>query len=135
MPGDASEPFQYALVRVVPDLERGETLNAGVVLFSRRHGFLDARVRLDRERLAALAPGAGADAGADADAIQERLDELVRVARGDPAGGAIAALEPSERFGWLTAPASTVVQPSAVHTGLCDDPAAMLERLFERLVG
>jgi hypothetical protein len=129
MPGDASEPFQYALLRVVPDLERGETLNAGVVLFSRRHGFLDARVRLDRERLAALA------AGADADAIQERLDQLVRVARGHPAAGAIAALDASERFGWLTAPASTVVQPSAVHTGLCDDPAAMLERLFERLVG
>jgi Protein of unknown function (DUF3037) len=131
MPGDASEPFQYALLRVVPDLERGETLNAGVVLFSRRHGFLDARVRLDRDRLAALAAGADADA----DAIEERLDELARVARGDPAGGPIAALDPSERFGWLTAPASTAVQPSAVHTGLCDDPASMLERLFERLVG
>jgi hypothetical protein len=128
MPGDESEPFQYAVLRVVPDLERGEALNAGVVLFSRRHGFLAARTRLDRERLAVLAPDA------DADAIQERLDQLERAARADPAAGSIAALDASERFGWLTAPASTVVQPSAVHTGLCDDPAAMLERLFERLV-
>lgn len=128
MPGDGSEPFQYAVLRVVPDLERGEALNAGVVLFSRRHGFLAARTRLDRERLAVLAPDA------DADAIQARLDQLERAARADPAAGAIAALDASERFGWLTAPASTVVQPSAVHTGLCDDPAAMLERLFERLV-
>jgi hypothetical protein len=103
-------------------------LNAGVVLFSRRHGFLDARTRLDRDRLAALAPGA------DAGAIQARLDQLGRVARGEPSAGAIAALEPSERFGWLTAPASTVVQPSAVHTGLCDDPGATLDRLFARLV-
>jgi Protein of unknown function (DUF3037) len=128
MPGDGSEPFQYAVLRVVPDLERGEALNAGVVLFSRRHGFLAARTRLDRERLAVLAPDA------DADAIQERLDQLERAARADAAAGSIAALDASERFGWLTAPASTVVQPSAVHTGLCDDPAAMLERLFERLV-
>jgi hypothetical protein len=128
MPGDGSEPFQYAVLRVVPDLERGEALNAGVVLFSRRHGFLAARTRLDRQRLAVLAPDA------DADAIQERLDQLERAARADPAAGSIAALDASERFGWLTAPASTVVQPSAVHTGLCDDPAAMLERLFERLV-
>ena len=128
MPGERSEPFQYAVLRVVPDLERGEALNAGVVLFSRRHGFLAARVRLDRERLRALAPDA------DADAIRERLDQLERVARADPAAGSIAALDASERFGWLAAPASTVVQPSAVHTGLCDDPAAMLERLFERLV-
>ena len=128
MPGDGSEPFQYAVLRVVPDLERGEALNAGVVLFSRRHGFLAARTRLDRERLAVLAPDA------DADAIQERLDQLERAARADPAAGSIAVLDASERYGWLTAPASTVVQPSAVHTGLCDDPAAMLERLFERLV-
>jgi hypothetical protein len=128
MPGDGSEPFQYAVLRVVPNLERGEALNAGVVLFSRRHGFLAARTRLDRQRLAVLAQDA------DADAIQERLDQLERAARADPAAGSIAALDASERFGWLTAPASTVVQPSAVHTGLCDDPAAMLERLFERLV-
>jgi hypothetical protein len=128
MPVRAREPFQYAVLRVVPDLERGEAVNAGVVLFCRRRGFLAARVRLDEERLAALAPQA------DAAAIAARLDDLARIAAGDPAAGPVARLEPSERFGWLTAPASTVVQPSAVHTGLCEDPEAMLDRLFARLV-
>jgi hypothetical protein len=122
------EPFQYALLRVVPDLERGEAMNAGVVLFCRRRGFLRARTSLDERRLAALAPQA------DAAAIARRLGDLERVAAGDATAGPVARLEPSERFGWLTAPASTVVQPSAVHTGLCEDPAAMLDRLFTRLV-
>ena len=126
MPGP--EPFQYALLRVVPDIERGETLNAGVVLFSRRHGFLEARVALDERRLAALAPDA------DATMIARQLDGLVRVAAGDPDAGSVAALPQSERFAWLVAPASTAVQPSAVHTGLCENPAAALERLFTRLV-
>jgi DUF3037 family protein len=128
MPAPARDPFQYALLRVVPDLERGEALNAGVVLFCRRRGFLAARVRLDPRRLAALAPGA------DAAAIAARLDDLARIAAGDPAAGPVARMDASERFGWLTAPASTVVQPSAVHTGLCADPEAVLDRLFARLV-
>ena len=128
MPDAPRELFQYALLRVVPDLERGEALNAGVVLFCRRRGFLGLRVGLDERRLAALAPGA------DAAAIARRLEDLRRIAAGDETAGQVARLEPSERFGWLTAPASTVVQPSAVHTGLCDDPAAMLDRLFRRLV-
>jgi hypothetical protein len=128
MPDAPRELFQYALLRVVPDLERGEALNAGVVLFCRRRGFLGLRVGLDERRLAALAPGA------DAAAIARRLEDLRRIAAGDETAGQVARLEPSERFGWLTAPASTVVQPSAVHTGLCDDPAAMLDRLFGRLV-
>jgi hypothetical protein len=128
MHGAQREPFQYALLRVIPDLERGEALNAGVVLFCRRRGFLAARVELDERRLAAIAPEA------DAGAIARRLDDLRRVAAGDETAGQVARLAPSERFGWLTAPASTVVQPSAVHTGLCDDPAAMLDRLFARLV-
>lgn len=128
MHGARREPFQYALLRVIPDLERGEALNAGVVLFCRRRGFLAARVELDERRLAAIAPDA------DAAAIARRLDDLRRVAAGDETAGQVARLEPSERFGWLTAPASTVVQPSAVHTGLLDDPAAMLDRLFARLV-
>jgi Protein of unknown function (DUF3037) len=128
MPAAARDPFQYALLRVVPDLERGEALNAGVVLFCRRRAFLAARVHLDERRLVALAPQA------DADAIAGRLDDLARIAAGDPAAGPVARLDASERFGWLTAPASTVVQPSAVHTGLCEDPEAMLDRLFARLV-
>ena len=122
------ELFQYALLRVVPDLERGEALNAGVVLFCRRRGFLGLRAGLDERRLAAIAPRA------DAAAIARRLEDLRRIAAGDETAGQVARLDPSERFGWLTAPASTVVQPSPVHTGLCDDPAAMLDRLFRRLV-
>jgi hypothetical protein len=122
------EDFQYAIVRVVPRVERGECLNAGVVLFSRRHGFLAARTELDEAALAALAPDC------DATEVRTHLQGLERVAAGDPAGGPIATLEPSERFHWLTAPASTMVQTSAVHTGLTADPAAELEHLFGALV-
>ncbi len=123
-----SEPYQYAVLRVVPRIERGERLNAGVVLYCRRRSFLEARVSLDRERLAALDPGA------DPDAIEAELARRVAVAAGDASGGAVAELPQSERFGWLVAPSSTVVQPSEVHTGLSDDPAACLERLFAELV-
>jgi hypothetical protein len=66
--------------------------------------------------------------------VREHLDALVRIAAGDPAGGPVSALEPSERFGWLVAPSSTIIQPSAVHTGVCDDPQAMIDRLFAELV-
>jgi DUF3037 family protein len=122
------EDFQYAIVRAVPRVERGETLNVGVVLFSRRHRFLAARTELDETALRALDP--------DCDGAQVRvqLEAIERIAAGDPAGGPIAALEPSERFHWLTAPASTIVQASAVHTGLTADPAAELEHLFATLV-
>ena len=122
------EDFQYAVLRVIPHVERGESINAGVVLFCRRLGFLGARVGVDEGALAALAPGC------DATEVRAHLEGLARVAAGDPAGGPIAALEPSERFHWLTAPSSTVVQPSPVHTGLTTDPAAELDHLFEKLV-
>jgi hypothetical protein len=124
----AREDFQYAIVRVVPRVERGEMFNAGVVLFCRRLGFLAARTELDAEALAVLAPGC------DRAALRAQLETIERVAAGDPASGPIAALEPSERFHWLTAPASTIVQPSPVHTGLTADPAAELDRLFSQLV-
>lgn len=127
MPG--REAFAYAVLRVIPDLERGECLNAGVVLFCRRARFLEARTALDEARLHALAPTA------DAAAIGAHLRTLEQIAAGDPAGGAVAAQEPSERFHWLVAPASTMVQPSTVHTGLTDDPDATLTRLMARLVG
>jgi len=124
----AREAFQYAVLQVVPRVERGERINAGVVLFSRRHRFLAARVGLDRARLAALDPET------DAEQVERHLEALARVAAGDPQAGAVAAMEPSERFHWLAAPSSTIIQPSPVHTGLCDDPEAMLEHLFETLV-
>jgi hypothetical protein len=122
------DQFAYAILRVVPRVERGEQLNAGVVLFCRRRGFLAAAVDLDERRLAALAPGL------DPAVVRAHLDALVRIAAGDPAGGSVAALEPSERFGWLVAPSSTIIQPSPVHTGICDDPQAMLDRLLDELV-
>jgi hypothetical protein len=124
----AREAFQYAILRVIPRVERGESLNAGVVLFSRRHGFLAARTELDAGALAALSPGC------DPAEVRAHLQTLERVAAGDPAGGPIAALDQSERFHWLTAPSSTIVQPSPVHTGLTADPAAELDRLFATLV-
>ena len=128
MPAPADAPFQYAVLRVVPRLERGEAINAGVVLFARTRKFLAARVRLDAERLRAIAPDA------DAVAIRKHLDARARIASGAPDGGPIARLDQSERFNWLVAPSSTAIQPSAVHTGLCPDPDATLQRLYERLV-
>jgi DUF3037 family protein len=122
------DAFAYAILRVVPRVERGERLNAGVVLFCRRRGFLAARAALDERRLAALAPDL------DPATVREHLDALVRIAAGDPAGGSVAALPPSERFGWLVAPSSTIIQPSAVHTGLCEEPGEMLDRLMAELV-
>jgi hypothetical protein len=122
------EGFAYAILRVVPCVERGERLNAGVVLFCRRLGFLGAREALDEERLRALDPGC------DAAVVRGALDALVAVAHGE-GDDPLARLDPSERFGWLTAPSSTIIQPSEVHTGLTRDPAAELERLVARLVG
>ena len=121
-------PFQYAIVRVVPRVERGECLNAGVVLFCRPRRFLAARVALDEARLRALAPDV------DLDAVHTHLEALRRIAAGDAAAGPIAALPASERFHWLVAPASTVIQCSPVHTGLTDDPEHELDHLLERLV-
>ena len=128
MPAPGSDAFSYAIVRVVPSVERGERLNVGVVLFCRQRRFLGARVALDAERLRALSPQT------DADAVRRHLEGIVRVAEGDPEAGPIAALPQSERFGWLSAPASTIVQPSEVHTGLSVDPARTLDELFDELV-
>ena len=122
-------PSQYAIVRVVPHVERGECVNAGVVLFCRTRDFLQARVELDEARLRAIAPDA------DVEAVHGHLDALARIAASDPEAGPIAALPASERFHWLVAPSSTVIQSSPVHTGLSADPEAELARLTERLVG
>lgn len=124
----ADEVFQYAVLRVVPSMQRGEGLNVGVVLHARRHRFLELRVVVDDERLRALDPVL------DLDALREHLGGLVRVADGDPAAGAIAAMPRSDRFGWIAALSNTVVQPSPVHTGVCSDPEATLARLLRRLV-
>jgi hypothetical protein len=123
-----AKPFAYALLRVVPRVDRGERLNVGVILYSRQHDFLDLRAHLDAARLAALDPEL------DPAPVRWRLEALRSVVCGEPAGGALAELPPSERFGWLVAPSSTIIQASEVHTGLTDDPAATLERLFDTLV-
>ncbi len=128
MPGPDRAPFQYAAIRVVPRVERGEMVNAGVVLFCRPRRFLGARTQLDEALLAALAPGC------DPAAVRPHLQAVERIAAGDPAGGPIAELPASERFHWLVAPSSTIVQPGPVHTGLTGDPQGELERLFTALV-
>jgi hypothetical protein len=124
----AAEAFQYALLRAVPSLPRGEALNVGVVLYSPRHRFLEARTVLEPGRLRLLDPEL------DLDAVRAHLTLIEQVAAGEPTAGPIAALDRSERFGWITSPSSTAIQPSPVHTGLCDDPGAMLDRLFASLV-
>jgi hypothetical protein len=129
VPESPRSPFSYAIVRVVPHVERGEFLNAGIVLFCRTRDFLAVRVALDERRLAALAPDASVEV------VRAHLDALRRIAAGDPSAGPIAELPPSERFGWLVAPSSTVIQASPVHTGLSADPQATLKDLFARLVG
>jgi hypothetical protein len=124
-----AEPFSYAIVRLVPDIERGEQVNVGVIVFCRPLDFLGARTALDEERARAV----GREV--DVDAARRHLEAIERVAAGDPDGGPIAGLDTTARFHWLVAPSSTIIQPSEVHTGLCDDPRACLDDLFGRLVG
>jgi hypothetical protein len=121
-------PFQYSVVRVVPRIERGEFINAGVVLFCRQRQFLQARTTLDEQALNTLA------GECDPGEVRSQLETVEAVAAGDPSGGAVASMPQSERFHWLTAPSSTIIQPSPVHTGLTADPAGELDRLFAALV-
>lgn len=120
--------FQYSVVRVVPRVERGEQLNVGVILLCRPQRFLGAIVEIDEARLRAFAPEL------DPATIAPHLHAIERIAAGDPDAGPIARLGQAERFHWLVSPASTIIQPSEVHTGLCDDAAAELEDLTEKLV-
>jgi hypothetical protein len=128
VPDEPRSPYQYAIIRVVPRVERGECLNAGVVLLCRSKAYIGARTELDERRLAALAPDL------DPATVRPHLEAIERIARGDAAGGPMASLSVAERFHWLVAPASTIIQPSAVHTGLTDDPARELEHLVDTLV-
>ena len=123
--------FEYAVIRVVPRVERGEFLNAGVVLICRPKRYLAAKVALDAGRLRCFAPFC--DEG-QIDRIAEQLALIPRVAAGDPTAGPIALLDFRERWHWLAAPSSTVLQPSPAHTGLCLDPAEELRTLFDELV-
>lgn len=123
-----ARPFVYAVLRVVPCVERGERLNVGVALFCRQYGFLRLKVKVDAEKLAALAPDT------DIESISQRLDSIRQLVEGDLTAGSLASMDPSDRFGWLVAPSSTIIQSSRAHTGLTSDPAAELDRLFATLV-
>jgi hypothetical protein len=115
-------------VRVVPHVEREEFVNAGVVVFCRELRFLGSRIELDEARLLALAPDC------DVEAVRLQLALIPAICSGGPAAGELADLDQAERFRWLAAPRSTVIQVSPVHNGLCDDPRAALIDLFDRLV-
>jgi len=120
--------FEYAVLRAVPRVDRGECINVGVVLYCQARDFLGAAVHLDERRLLALDPEA------DVVAVTAALDGVRTVCRGGAPAGPAAAASPRARFGWLTAPRSTVVQAGPVHGGLTADPVADLERLLARLV-
>jgi hypothetical protein len=120
--------FSYAVVRVVPRVEREEFVNVGVILFCAERRWLGCRLLLDAARLRALAPRL------DTEEITRHLEALRAVCEGEASAGPIAAMSPSERFHWLVAPRSTAIQTSAVHAGVADDPRAALDRLFDTLV-
>lgn len=124
----APASFDYAIVRVVPRVEREEFVNAGVILFCLERDYLAAKVELDRARLRALAPDV------DLTLVQEHLAAVPRVAAGGEGSGPIGKLSARERFHWLVAPRSTIIQVSPVHSGLCEDPERALDRLVERMV-
>ena len=125
MPAQSS--FDYAVIRVVPRVEREEFVNAGVIVFCLERNFLAARVHVDDERLKALWPEI------DVDLVQRHLEAFPRISAGDPSAGPIARLSLRERFHWLVSPRSTIIQVSPVHTGICESPEQALDRLFERL--
>jgi hypothetical protein len=128
MPAGDPTGFSYALLRLVPRIERGEQINVGAIVFSRPLGFLEARTAFDDARVLALW------ADIDLDVVREHLRAVERIAAGDPTAGPIAKLDLTARFHWLVSPSSTIIQPSDVHAGLCGDPAAELAKLFSELV-
>ena len=125
----AMHVFEYAVLRVVPRVEREEFLNVGVILYCSAQGFLQTRCHLPEARLQAFAGPA-----LDLDDLRARLQAFERICRGRREGGPIGQLAVASRFRWLTAMRSTIVQTSPVHPGLCDDAAAMLDKLYEQLV-
>ena len=127
-PAPERSPFEYAIVRVIPRVERGEAFNAGIVLMCRPRRFLGARVELDEALLVAMAHDC------DPEIVGAHLDAIAAIAAGDPDAGPIAVLSAPERFHWLVSPSSTIIAPSVVHTGLTTDPAATLDHLFRTLV-
>ena len=120
--------YDYAVIRVVPRVDREEFVNVGIILACQDSAFLDARIELDEARLLALDPAA------DLTTVREHLATIPRICAGGAAAGALGRLSRRERFDWLTAPRSAVIQTSPVHTGRCADPAAALEHLMRTMV-
>ncbi len=126
MPAHSS--YDYALIRVVPRVERQEFVNAGVIVWCREHDVLEARIALDEARLVALDPGA------DLEAVRRHLQSIEVICKGGSTAGPIGALSKRERFDWLVAPRSTIIQTSAVHSGRSGDMAATVEHLLDKMV-
>ena len=124
----AEHTYDYAIIRVVPRVERGEMINVGVILSCPDASFLEARIELDPERLRAL------DGSIDIDAVRDTLSTIPVICAGGAAAGPVGELPQRNRFHWLVSPRSTVVQTSAVHTGRTSDPAATLDHLLNTMV-
>ena len=123
-----SVSFDYAVLRVVPRVERQEFINVGVIVFCLEHRRLEARVQVDEARLRALWPWL------DVELVKQHVQAVVRICEGDETAGAIAKLSQRERFHWLISPRSTMIQTSPVHTGICSDGVDVVGRLFAQLV-
>jgi hypothetical protein len=120
--------YDYAIVRVVPRVEREEFVNVGVIVSCPALDYLAARIELDEARLVALHPGV------DVQAVRDNLASIPAICAGGPGSGPIGRLTPRERFHWLVAPRSTMIQTSSVHTGRSDDPARLIEQLLQKMV-
>jgi hypothetical protein len=120
--------FDYTVIRIVPRVERQEFINAGVVVFCLEKRYLAAHILLDEQRLKALWPDV------DVDVVRGHLEAIPLICAGDESAGPIAKLSQRERFHWLSSPRSTMIQPSPVHTGICDEPSGVLERLTKQFL-
>ncbi len=124
----APHVFEYTIIRLVPRVEREEFINVGVILFCKESRFLEARIELDEQRTRAFAPGI------DLDDVRSHLAIIPLVCEGGPAAGPVGEFDQAERFRWLAAPRSTVIQTSPVHSGEARDPAAELDHLLKTMV-
>jgi hypothetical protein len=120
--------FEYAIIRIVPRVEREEFLNAGIILYCKDLKFLDTKYIINKERIAALC------AEIDCNEVEDHLQSFEKIAKGEKDGGPIAALDPPSRFRWLTATRSTIIQTSKVHPGFTENPQQTLDKLYGQLV-
>ena len=120
--------YDYAIIRVVPRVDREEFINVGVIVSCPALDYLAARIELDEARLRVL------HSGVDLDTVRQNLASIPIICAGGPGSGPIGRLTPRERFHWLVAPRSTMIQTSSVHTGRCDQPSQVMENLVDRMV-